>query len=216
MRIMRDDIKVILASASPRRREILAKLGISFEICVSGADEAVEGAASPEDYVVRASQIKCGAVAERLGAEGRLDDDTLMIACDTVVVYNGFVIGKPPDTSHAILTLGMLSDSWHAVWSGLTLRYRGTTVSSAARTDVKFRALSEEEIRLYVESGEPMGKAGSYAIQEKGMSFVERIDGDYYNVVGLPVSEFFRMLRENFSIDPVDIMHYDRPTDEIN
>ena len=212
---MKDDIKVILASASPRRREILAKLGIPFEGCVSGADETIKDAVSPEDYVIRASYLKCGAVAERLKTEGDSDDHTLIIACDTVVVYNGLVIGKPPDTSHAILTLGMLSDSWHTVWSGLTLRYRGKTVSGAARTDVKFRALSEREIRLYVESGEPMGKAGSYAIQEKGMSFVERIDGDYYNVVGLPVAEFFRMLREYFSISPEEIMHYDGPAEEI-
>lgn len=199
---------IVLASSSPRRREILTMLGIRFRAVVSGADETVSGAVSPEEYVLQTAQRKNEAVLERFKKEASLTADTLIIACDTVVGYNGLVIGKPPDESHAILTLGMLSDSWHSVLSGLSVYYRGRTVGTVARTDVKFRALSEEEILAYVESGEPMGKAGSYAIQQKGASFAERIEGDFYNVVGLPVAALLELLRSEFGITSLDIMNF--------
>jgi len=199
---------IVLASSSPRRREIMTMLGIRFRTVVSGADETVSGAVSPESYVLQAAQRKNAAVLNRLKEEASLTPDTLIIACDTVVVYNGLVIGKPPDEAHAVLTLGMLSDSWHSVLSGLSVYYRGRTVETAARTDVKFRALSEEEILAYVESGEPMGKAGSYAIQQKGASFAERIEGDFYNIVGLPVAALLTLLRSEFGITSLDIMNF--------
>ena len=138
--------------------------------------------------------------------KGELRNETLVIACDTVVVYEGMVIGKPLDEAHAILTLGILSDSRHSVYSGLAVYYKGRIVTRAARTDVKFRELSEREIMAYVESGEPMGKAGSYAIQMKGASFVERIEGEFNNVVGLPLVTLLSLLREEFGVAPDDFM----------
>ena len=116
------------------------------------------------------------------------------------------MIGKPLDEAHAILTLGILSDSRHSVYSGLAVYYKGRIVTRAARTDVKFRELSERELMAYVESGEPMGKAGSYAIQMKGASFVERIEGEFNNVVGLPLVTLLSLLREEFGVAPDDFM----------
>lgn len=199
---------IILASSSPRRREIFEKLGIRFRVVTPDADENICGAASAEDYVIQAAQRKCRAALLLLQAEGSLSEKTLAVACDTVVVYDGMIIGKPPDTAHAVLTLGMLSDSWHAVYSGLAVYWDGRMCDTFARTDVKFRRIPEEEILSYVDSGEPMGKAGSYAIQQKGSSFVERIEGEYENVVGLPIAALFALLEREFGILPSDLIHY--------
>lgn len=199
---------IVLASSSPRRREIMEMLGIRFRVVESGADEKISGAVSPEDYVLQAAEQKNAAVRNRLTEEGSLAKDTLIVACDTMVVAGGVMLGKPPDESHAILTLGMLSDSWHSVLSGLSVYFRGRTAGVTARTDVKFRELSESEILAYVESGEPMGKAGSYAIQQKGASFVERIEGDFYNVVGFPVAALLALLRTEFGINTLDFINF--------
>ena len=199
---------IILASSSPRRKEILETVGVSFRVVTSEADESVPEALAPDGVVCEIAGRKCEAVLERLKREGGLQDKTLVIACDTVVVYEGMVIGKPLDEAHAILTLGVLSDSWHSVYSGLAVYYKGRTVTRAARTDVKFRELSEREIMAYAQSGEPMGKAGSYAIQMKGASFVERIEGEFNNVVGLPLVTLLALLREKFGIAPDDFMNF--------
>ena len=199
---------IILASSSPRRKEILETVGVSFCVVTSDADESVPDGLSPDKVVCEIAGRKCEAVLERLKSEDRLRRETLVIACDTVVVYDGMVIGKPLDEAHAILTLGILSDSWHSVYSGLAVHYKGRTVTRAARTDVKFRELSEREIMAYAESGEPMGKAGSYAIQMKGSSFVERIEGEFNNVVGLPLVALLALLREEFGIDSDDFMNF--------
>ena len=199
---------IILASSSPRRKEILETVGVSFRVVTSEADESVPDALAPDGVVCEIAGRKCEAVLERLRREGGLQDKTLVIACDTVVVYEGMVIGKPLDEAHAILTLGILSDSWHSVYSGLAVYYKGRTVTRAARTDVKFRELSEREIMAYARSGEPMGKAGSYAIQMKGASFVERIEGEFNNVVGLPLVTLLALLREEFGIASDDFMNF--------
>ena len=199
---------IILASSSPRRKEILETVGVSFRVVTSEADESVPEGLSPDKVVCEIAGRKCEAVLEHLKSEDRLHGETLVIACDTVVVYEGMVIGKPLDEAHAILTLGILSDSWHSVYSGLAVYYKGRTVTRSARTDVKFRELSEREIMAYAESGEPMGKAGSYAIQMKGASFVERIEGEFNNVVGLPLVTLLALLREEFGIAPDDFMNF--------
>jgi septum formation protein len=199
---------IILASSSPRRKEILETVGVPFRVVTSEADESVPDALAPDGVVCEIAGRKCEAVLERLKREGGLQDKTLVIACDTVVVYEGMVIGKPLDEAHAILTLGILSDSWHSVYSGLAVYYKGRTVTRAARTDVKFRELSEREIMAYAQSGEPMGKAGSYAIQMKGASFVERIEGEFNNVVGLPLVTLLALLREEFGIASDDFMNF--------
>jgi septum formation protein len=201
-------LDIVLASASPRRKEILETLGVPFRIVVSEAEENTPPELTPPDYVMTTAKEKCEDVLNKLRASGSLRENTLVIACDTVVVYGGFIIGKPQDEAHAILTLGMLSDSWHSVYSGLAIYYKGRISCRAARTDVKFRDVSEEEIKAYVETGEPMGKAGSYAIQMRGGAFVERIEGEFNNVVGLPVAEMLSLLREEFGFSLLDVAKY--------
>lgn len=197
--------KIILASSSPRRREILEMLKIPFEVVPSDADETVDTELDAGDYVSLLSRRKGDDVAEKLENQGVDISKTLIISCDTIVCYDGMVIGKPPDDAHAMLTLGVLSESWHSVYSGLTLRLGGKAYTDFARTDVKFREISEKEIKQYVETGEPMGKAGSYAIQMLGSCFAERIEGDFYNIVGFPVALFTRMLKFYFNTDVFDI-----------
>ncbi len=197
--------KVVLASASPRRKEILEMLGIPFEVVVSDAEENAPEDMSVGEYTKFLAREKCRNAAEKLTSRGEDISRTLIIGCDTVVCYDGMVIGKPPDDIHATLTLGVLSDSWHSVYSGLALCLDGILVNDFARTDVKFRELSEREIMKYVASGEPRGKAGSYAIQLRGASFAERIEGDFYNIVGFPVALFTRMLKEHFGTEICDI-----------
>jgi septum formation protein len=201
-------LDIVLASASPRRKEILETLGVPLRIVVSEAEENTPPELTPPDYVMTTAKEKCEDVLNKLRASGSLRENTLVIACDTVVVYGGFIIGKPQDEAHAILTLGMLSDSWHSVYSGLAIYYKGRISCRAARTDVKFRDVSEEEIKAYVETGEPMGKAGSYAIQMRGGAFVERIEGEFNNVVGLPVAEMLSLLREEFGFSLLDVAKY--------
>ena len=201
-------IDMVLASSSPRRKEILESVGATFRIVTSEADESVPGDLSPDGAVCEIAGRKCEAVLSRLRENGELRKETLIVACDTVVVYEGMVIGKPMDEAHAILTLGLLSDSWHSVYSGLAVYYKGKTATRAARTDVKFRELSEREIMAYAESGEPMGKAGSYAIQMRGASFAERIEGEFNNVVGLPLVTLLALLREEFGLACDDVLDF--------
>lgn len=197
--------KIILASSSPRRREILEMLGLAFEIVEPDADETVNEALSPEEYVCELSERKCAAAERILKSQEKNIDHALIIACDTIVYYNGMVIGKPLDEAHARLTLGLLSDSWHTVYSGLTLCCDGKIFTQSCATGVKFADLTEAQIGVYVESGEPMGKAGSYAAQLRGSAFVERIDGDFFNVMGLPVSTLCRMLKTSFNTDVFEL-----------
>ena len=199
--------RIILASSSPRRKEILETLKIPFEVIPSEAEENIDMEMSPEKYVAELAVQKCTEVKNRLEAKGDDLSRTIIIGCDTIVCYSGMIIGKPPDDVHAALTLGVLSDSWHSVYSGLAIWYGDVCEARAERTDVKFRELSEREIWKYVESGEPRGKAGSYAIQLAGASFAERIEGDFYNIVGFPVSLFTRMLK-SLGIDICDITEY--------
>lgn len=200
--------RIVLASSSPRRKEILEMLKIPFEIFPSDADENIETELSAEDYVMTLSKRKGEDVFSKLKKRGYDMEKTLVISCDTIVYYDGMVIGKPADKMHAALTLGVLSDSWHSVYSGLTLRLGEKVSTDFCRTDVKFREISEREIERYVASGEPMGKAGSYAIQLLGSSFAERIEGDFYNIVGLPVSLLSKMLKIDFSVEIFELERY--------
>lgn len=204
-----EQLDFILASASPRRRELLDDLGISFRIIVSDADETVENAETAADFVTQVASKKGEAVLKSLENEGKLLKNTVILACDTVVVYDNMIIGKPENEMHARLTLSMLSDSWHAVFSGLWVYCGGKIVTEAVRTDVKFREISDEEVNSYVASGEPFGKAGSYAIQGKAASFVTRIEGEYANVVGLPVAALVEILSRDFGILPTDYISYE-------
>lgn len=197
--------RIVLGSSSPRRKEILQMLGLPFEVVVPDADEHVGAVSTPEEYVSILAERKCEAVANELLSKDESIDNTLIIACDTIVYYDGMIIGKPLDEAHAGLTLGVLSDSWHTVYSGLVLRCGDKIQTDSCATGVKFAEISESQIKEYVESGEPMGKAGSYAVQLRGSSFVERIEGDFYNIVGMPVSTFCRMLKIGFYTDVFEL-----------
>ena len=200
--------KIILGSSSPRRKEILSMLGLPYEVVVPDTDESSEPVESPEKYVCALAKAKCDAVTQKLISQGENIDDALIISCDTIVYYDNFIIGKPENEMHAKLTLGMLSDSWHTVYSGLCLRCGERICEDFCTTRVKFAELSQEEIDEYVKTGEPMGKAGSYAAQLRGASFVEKIDGDFFNVMGLPVSTLCKMIKTEFYTDVFELSNH--------
>ncbi len=188
---------IVLASASPRRRELLTTAGLSFRVLTADTDETVPPGTHPERAVSLLSERKAAAVKEKYS----LGDDTLIIAADTVVYHNGMILGKPKDEADAVAMLTSLSGSEHSVSTGLALSYGGRTVSEPVSTVIRFRELSREEIELYVKTGEPMDKAGAYGIQVKASMFVTGIEGDYFATVGLPVCRLMTLAREEFGID---------------
>ena len=191
-------MKIILASQSARRRDILENLGIKFDIKVSSVDESMSDALTPGENVETVSMRKAAAVAEELGITE--SDDTLVIASDTVVVCDNTILGKPRDKAHATEMMRMLSGRRHSVISGIAVIYRGKRVFSHEETEVEFRSLTDAEIEAYVSTDEPYDKAGGYGIQDKAAIFVRGIHGDYLNVVGLPVFKLFRILENEFGI----------------
>lgn len=188
--------KIILASASPRRKELLTQIGLEFEVIVSKADENIS-ADAPEDLVMQLSQIKAEAVCKE---HNILKDDTIIIGADTIVAMNGQVLGKPKDKSHAKEMLKALSDNKHEVLTGVTIIFTksGKQIKETfyEKTIVYTYPMTDSEIDEYIESKEPMDKAGSYGIQGIGAKFIKRIDGDYNNVVGLPVSRIYQKIKE--------------------
>jgi septum formation protein len=188
--------KVILASASPRRRELLAQIGMDFKVIISKADENISEPA-PEQLVMKLSDIKAMAVYEEHGIE---DEATIILGADTVVAFDGKVLGKPKDTQQAKEMLSMLSDNTHQVFTGVTILYKkqGELKSETFydKTTVYTYPISDKEIDQYIMTGEPMDKAGSYGIQGIGAKFIKKIDGDYNNVVGLPVSKIYQKIKE--------------------
>jgi septum formation protein len=168
---------VVLASGSPQRREILQKLGVEFEVVVPGVEELEDG--DPEFLVVENARRKARAVAAPVGA--------LVIACDTDVVLDGEVLGKPADAAEARGYLERMSGRGHTVISGLVILADGEERSGLERTEVVFKQLSEAEKQRYVRFGEWRGRSGGYAIQTLGSTLVERVEGSVSNVVGLPV-----------------------------
>ena len=182
-------MSIILASNSPRRRELLAQIGIrDFQILSPDVDETVEPGLSPARMVEALSLRKARAAAGRAGAED------LILAADTVVALDGRVLGKPRDQEEAFAMLSALSGREHRVYTGVTVLGGGQAATEHEETAVAFRALSPEEIRDYIATGEPMDKAGAYGIQGVGALLVQGIRGDYCNVVGLPLFRLGRML----------------------
>ena len=177
---------LILASQSPRRKELLEKLHIPFAVRVADIDEAMDPAKPPEEEVARVSRKKALAVPREEG--------DVVIAADTVVVLQGKVLGKPHSPEEAVQMLTRLSGRDHQVMTGVTVLCGDKLLSHTEVTDIHFRDLSEKEIVRYVASGEPMDKAGAYGIQGGAALFVERMHGDYYNVMGLPVCRLWQML----------------------
>lgn len=199
-------MKLILASKSPRRREILTMLGVHIEILSLDTDEAGErDALSPDELVMGLACRKVRAAWDAVS--DRPDrDDCVVLSADTVVAFRGQVLEKPTDEADARRMLEMLSGNRHEVFTGIASVYRGKLSIDVQRTDVWFRPLTKEQIDAYVASGEPMDKAGAYAAQGKGSLFVERIDGDFFNVVGLPAARVDDMLRSayGFGIPELD------------
>jgi septum formation protein len=179
---------LVLASHSPRRRELLACAGIPFVVRPASVDEARIGDEDPGVHVCRLAREKAQSVACAL--------DEIVLGADTVVVIDGAVLGKPSDREHAARMLRQLSGRAHEVVTGICLRTSNRLIVDQESTRVRFVRLSEEEIAAYAASGEPLDKAGGYAIQGGASRFVDRIEGCYFNVVGLPVALVWRHLQE--------------------
>ena len=186
-------MKLVLASKSPRRREILSMVTDNFTVKVSGADETIDENLDPSKIPEYLSKIKAEAIP--------FEDDEVVIGSDTIVLYNNTILGKPKDKNEAISMLKMLSGTEHEVISGITVLSKEKTFSDSVTTVVKMRELGEGEILAYVEKFNPTDKAGAYGIQEMAGAFVEKIDGDFYNVVGLPLCRLVTILKEEFQID---------------
>ncbi len=182
---------IILASASPRRREILEQLGLDFKVVVRDVDENIEEPISSHRLVELLSKRKAEKVSRELGYG-------LVLGSDTVVVWRDIIMGKPKDREEAIMMLNRLQGDRHVVYSGLTVidSETGRYNTTYEKTTVFFRPALLSEIECYVDSGEPMDKAGAYAIQGLGSVFVAGIEGCYFNVVGLPVAKLFLMLKD--------------------
>ena len=178
---------LVLASQSPRRKEILAAAGLPFVARAPGIPEQREDAESPEAYVRRLSQQKANAVSMNAGE--------VVLGADTVVVLDEHVLEKPLDAADARRMLEMLSGRDHQVITGVCLKSPAGQVHDQAVTRVRFAPLSSGEISGYIASGEPMDKAGAYAIQGRASKFIERIEGCYFNVMGLPISLVYRHLK---------------------
>lgn len=195
--------KIILASSSPRRRELMAQAGFAFEVLVSEADETIE-TETPVEMVEVLSERKAAAVAEEIKRQGFAEESILLVGADTMVAIDGKKLGKPKDEKGAEEMLEELSGRTHQVYTGVTLiRLRKAENGSILQesrtfsegTDVSFYPLTKEEIRSYIAAGEPMDKAGAYGIQGKAAVFVKEIKGDYNNVVGLPIARLYQELK---------------------
>lgn len=175
-------MQVILASASPRRLALLQQVGIEATVCPADFDEVSGSAVQAEDVVLANAVGKCQAVVKIKG------DSLPVIAADTVVVAEGIILGKPQDAEDAFKMLKQLSGKTHKVLTGMAVSYAGKIFAEVCETKVVFRDLTDEEIKKYVATGEPLDKAGAYGIQGKGAVLVEKINGCYNNVVGLPLT----------------------------
>lgn len=185
---MNQNVPLILASGSPRRKELLEGTGLPFRVMVSDAEEISTSDASPADVAQQNARIKAEAVA------ASQEPDAIVIGADTIVVLDGRIFGKPTDAADAARMLRELSGRTHQVITGVCVVRDGASETFAEVTDVTFRQLDADEIEAYVATGEPLDKAGAYGIQGLGGKLVERIEGDYDNVVGLPVTRLQRAL----------------------
>ncbi|HEX9083898.1 MAG TPA: Maf family protein [Gemmatimonadaceae bacterium] len=183
------ECRVVLASGSPRRRELLNLIGISHEVRPANIDETMRPREAPRRHAERLAREKASAIAVR-------DPDLIVIGADTVVVINRKVLGKPTDAADAARMLGMLSGREHTVVTAIAVS-RGRKLRSAVEeVRVKFRRLRDDEIEAYIATGEPMDKAGAYGIQGFGATIVERIEGDYFAVMGLPLGRLVGLMRD--------------------
>jgi septum formation protein len=182
--------KLILASGSPRRIEILTSVGWKFEKHPPDIDESERQGELPPGYVVRLAREKAEAVAVKYPGQ-------IVLGADTTVVVNGQMIAKPIDLDDARRMLRLLAGNWHEVLTGIAIVEDGATRSAIQRTRVKFAIMSEDEINFLAERGDPLDKAGAYAVQAQAALFIEGIEGDYWNVVGLPISLVYELIMKS-------------------
>ena len=194
--------EIILASASPRRRELLVQIGIPFRVCVSDCEEIITETL-PERVVCELSRQKARDVWQKLKKEQGSAagvEKALVIGADTVVAYDGRILGKPADAAQAVEMLTLLAGNTHQVYTGVTFCYQENGTEKLhtfhERTEVTVYPMSRAEITAYVETGEPMDKAGAYGIQGRFAAYVKEIRGDYNNVVGLPVGRLYQELKD--------------------
>jgi len=179
-------MRIILASGSPRRRELLAMAGFSFEVINADVDETADPSLTPAELVAHLSEKKAAAISE----------DAVVIGADTVVAIDGLILGKPKNDDDAFAMLKRLQGRAHTVYTGVTVTSSLFKQGFVESTKVFMRSLSDEEIREYIATGEPRDKAGSYGIQERGAVLIERVEGDYFTVVGLPLCRLALVLRD--------------------
>ncbi len=180
---MKSQPRIILASASPRRKDLLTLMGLDFEIIPSPREENIEGDLDPADYCQALAYLKASDVSELVH-----DPTAVIIGGDTIVVLGQHILEKPKDEADAAKMLTRLSGKTHQVITGLCILQGDKMIEKHVITEVTFRKLSPELIKAYIQTGEPMGKAGAYAIQGKGSLLIKSVNGDYSNVVGLPVA----------------------------
>lgn len=188
--------QIILASASPRRKELLKQIGLTFRVVESNIEEVIETDIEPQELAEKLSLKKAEKIA-------RTEKDALIIAADTLIVFQGKILGKPKDADDAYRTLAMLAGNIHTVITGLTVldSSTGKLITKSVGTKVFMKEMNDEEIHRYIATGEPLDKAGAYGIQGKGALLIEKIEGDYFNVVGLPLFELRKVLTTSFGID---------------
>ncbi len=181
--------RIVLASGSPRRSEILNSVGWEFEKIVPEIDETEFDGENPDAYVLRLAETKSKVISDQ-------NPGAIVLGADTTVVIDGRIVGKPVDHEDARRMIKELSGVWHDVLTGIAFSHDGSTKSAVQKTSVKFVEMNASEIDFLVEFGEPLDKAGAYAVQAQAALFIERIEGDYWNVVGLPVSLVYRLYAE--------------------
>lgn len=199
----RTNTRIVLASSSPRREQLLTSLGLSFEIMPSSIDEQIDNSLVPGDLVLDLARQKAQDVFKQLIGQRNPQLGLIVLGADTIVVIDGSYLGKPKDKEDAHRMLRKLSGRWHEVYTGVALISIGADnntalkmLRSCERSRVLFRELADEEITAYVETGEPMDKAGAYALQGIGSALVESLEGSYTNIVGLPIPNVVLLLRE--------------------
>ena len=182
--------KVFLASKSPRRRELLAGMGVNFEVMSTDVEETYDPAWSPEEIVMHLSRLKLSPIDM-----SQYDPNTIFITCDTIVVVNGQIIGKPKDKEDATRMLKMLSGNTHTVYSGVTVATPQRQLTDYRATEVVFETLTDDMIQYYIDTYQPYDKAGSYGVQEWiGRVGIREVHGSFYNVMGLPTRLLWQML----------------------
>ena len=180
-------VRVVLASGSPRRRELLTLVGITHEVIPADIDERYLPGELPRAHAERLAREKAATIADR-------EPDAVVIGSDTIVVVDDEVLGKPRDQDHAAHMLRQQSGRSHRVITAVAAAFRGTMLADVEEVDVTFRTLRDDEIMRYIATGEPMDKAGAYGIQGFGATIVERVEGDYFAVMGLPLNRLARLI----------------------